>query len=233
MYTIGLYFKNEVYVLKTETLKDKAYSIIKSKIINCEYPPNAFLNESILMKEINASRTPIREALNKLEQENLLKIIPKKGLIVAAMTFNDIEIIYQARSLIEPFIIQTNGLKIDKERLKQIRESMQININEENRNFIYKVDNDLHQLIASSSENNYFKQMLDKIYDQNQRLRILTGQNTKNSLERTQQEHMKIINLLLEDKVIEAADAMRIHLENSKSASFTSTIKYAQLSAVR
>lgn len=53
----------------SENLKELAYETIKQKIIYCEYRPNTFLSESLLMKEIDASRTPIREALNKLEQE--------------------------------------------------------------------------------------------------------------------------------------------------------------------
>ena len=61
----------------SENLKELAYETIKQKIIYCEYRPNTFLSESLLMKEIDASRTPIREALNKLEQEGLVTIIPR------------------------------------------------------------------------------------------------------------------------------------------------------------
>lgn len=61
-------------------LKQIAYETIKEKIINCEYMPNDILSEMMLMKEIDASRTPIREALNMLSQEGLVKIIPKREL---------------------------------------------------------------------------------------------------------------------------------------------------------
>ena len=64
--------------MQKESLKNKAYNLIKTKIVNCEYPPNSFLNETLLMDEIGSSRTPIREALSKLEQENLVRILPKK-----------------------------------------------------------------------------------------------------------------------------------------------------------
>ena len=62
----------------TVNLKNKAYQLIKERIMTCEYGPNSFLNEADLIQEIDASRTPIREALNKLEQEGLVQIIPKK-----------------------------------------------------------------------------------------------------------------------------------------------------------
>lgn len=67
-------------------LKDKAYAIIKDKIINCEYLPGEVLSESRLLEEIKSSRTPIREALNKLEQEKLVCIMPKRGILVNEVT---------------------------------------------------------------------------------------------------------------------------------------------------
>ena len=75
---------------KTDTnLKQIAYETIKSKIIHCEYKPNDILSEMMLMEEIDASRTPIREALNMLAQEQLVQIIPKKGIMVLPLTMKD------------------------------------------------------------------------------------------------------------------------------------------------
>lgn len=68
-----------------ENLKELAYETSKQKIIQYEYRPNTFLSESLLMKEIDASRTPIREALNKLEQEGFITILPKKGVMDQSM----------------------------------------------------------------------------------------------------------------------------------------------------
>ena len=83
-------------------LKDKAYEMIREKIVNCELAPGSVLNESELIEEIGASRTPIREALNKLEQENLVTIIPKKCIIVRGITIDDIAEVFDARAVIEP-----------------------------------------------------------------------------------------------------------------------------------
>ena len=67
-------------------LKQIAYETIKRKIIHCDYMPNDILSEMMLMEEIDASRTPIREALNMLSQEGLVRIIPKKGIMVLSLT---------------------------------------------------------------------------------------------------------------------------------------------------
>ena len=72
--------------MKKETLKQHAYNIIKDKIINCEYAPSALLNEEMLKEDVQASRTPIRDALGRLEQEGLVTILPKKGIIFQSCT---------------------------------------------------------------------------------------------------------------------------------------------------
>ena len=73
--------------------------------MTCEYKPNTFLNEASLIQEIDASRTPIREAPNKLEQEGFVQIIPKKGVMVTGLTLQEINQTFEARILLEPFII--------------------------------------------------------------------------------------------------------------------------------
>ena len=61
------------------SLKLQAYQYLKTKILNCEYRPNEFLNEQKLCAEMgNISRTPMRDALGRLEQEGLITILPKR-----------------------------------------------------------------------------------------------------------------------------------------------------------
>ncbi len=64
--------------MKKETLKQKAYNFILEKIINCDYSPNTMLNEEQLKLETGMSRTPIRDALSRLEQDGLVSIKSKK-----------------------------------------------------------------------------------------------------------------------------------------------------------
>ena len=69
------------------SLKLQAYQYLKTRILNCEYRPNEFLNEQKLCAEMgNISRTPMRDALGRLEQEGLITILPKKGLMVSGIT---------------------------------------------------------------------------------------------------------------------------------------------------
>lgn len=213
--------------MQKASLKQRAYEIIKDKIINCEYLPNTFLNESILAEITEASRTPIREALNKLEQENLVVILPKKGIMVSELSINDINMIYQTRQLIETHVVKLYGDKIDKIELLNLRKELQMQMLKRQENDmplkeIYRIDNDLHMLFINKSGNRYYKQIMEQIYSQNQRLRALAGVKVEKRLEETHKEHVDIIDYLLDDKIEEAVKAMAVHLENSKKATFAS-----------
>ena len=78
------------------SLKLQAYQYLKTKILNCEYRPNEFLNEQKLCAEMgNISRTPMRDALGRLEQEGLITILPKKGLMVSGITEEDVHSMFE------------------------------------------------------------------------------------------------------------------------------------------
>ena len=86
------------------SLKLQAYQYLKTRILNCEYRPNEFLNEQKLCAEMgNISRTPMRDALGRLEQEGLITILPKKGLMVSGITEEDVHSMFEMRLLVEPY----------------------------------------------------------------------------------------------------------------------------------
>lgn len=79
--------------MAARNLKQQAYNVIKEKIINCEFAPGAVYNEEYLCEEVNTSRTPVRDALGRLEQEGLIKIMPKRGIVVSPLTLKDVRMV--------------------------------------------------------------------------------------------------------------------------------------------
>ena len=107
------------------SLKLQAYQYLKTKILNCEYRPNEFLNEQKLCAEMgNISRTPMRDALGRLEQEGLITILPKKGLMVSGITEEDVHSMFEMRLLVEPYALRTYGSGIPREQLETFAELM-------------------------------------------------------------------------------------------------------------
>jgi DNA-binding GntR family transcriptional regulator len=83
-----------------------AYQRLKQKILDNDYPPSAQVLESELAREFNVSRTPVREALVRLEQEGLLTIVPRHGARISALSPSDMREIYELLMSLEPTAVE-------------------------------------------------------------------------------------------------------------------------------
>lgn len=203
-------------------LSDVAYKFIKNKIISGEYPPNSMINETMICEEIESSRTPVREAINRLEQDHLVKVIYKKGIMVKDITLNDIKLIYETRLLIEPFALRNYGSQMDKEYLKVLWQKMK-RVPEGEKS--YQIDDELHYYIVSQTNNVYLMNTISAIYDHNMRLRVLTGKKNKTRIHYTSDEHNVILKYLIEDNLEEATKALILHLERSREAAYQAMLE--------
>lgn len=220
---LGFPMDSEVIVPKTN-LKTLAYNTIRQKIVNCEYTPGSYLNEEILTNQLNLSRTPVRDALGRLEQEGLVEIKAKKGVIVMPLSVNTINMIYEMRNLYEPYILTTYGNMIPAERLREfysifIQQDLDSERFQDNA-YLYEVDFSFHAMLVGSCPNGYIQRSYAMIQTQNERFRHMTGNKFGNRLRDTFEEHLAIIRPCLEGNWEAAAEGMRYHLEQSKKASF-------------
>lgn len=200
-----------------KNLKDKAYHIIKEKIINCKIEPGSFINEKDLLEEIGASRTPVREALNILESEHLVKIYAKRGIQVTDITIKDVINIYTIREVLEPLATRLATPNISQKALnkyyKLFQDEMNLKIEES-----FSIDRDFHELIVKSTNNNYLSDYLMRIYDLNNRISILSNVKVKNRREKDRLEHMQLISYFLERDADKAEKFMKQHMINGRNA---------------
>lgn len=83
-------------------LRDNIYQVIRRAILTCELRPGQELREQVLAQHYHVSRSPIRDSLLRLEQENLVTVLPRQGYRVKPISISDVEDILGLRLLIEP-----------------------------------------------------------------------------------------------------------------------------------
>lgn len=213
------------------TLKEKAYTTIKKKIIECEYLPGAVLSENELMKEIGSSRTPIREALNRLEQEDLVKIVPKRGIWVSELTTGMIYNIYEVRILLEPYVIREYGSEMEAETLEEIKKLCEELVNNKQENVLqYDMDTSerLHVYLLGVCKNAFITNLVKNVYDQNYRMGTLVAGNREERFFESQKEHINIINCILKKEYDKAADILAKHLVKSRNEGIEVMMKNLQ-----
>ena len=193
-------------------LKDKAYEIIREKIVNCEFAPGSILNESELIEEIGASRTPIREALNKLEQENLVTIVPKKCIIVRGITIDDIAEVFDARAVIEPQVLKLYADRISQRFLEDYYERCRKATDTQEQ---IRLDEEFHEVLYQVCDNKYLREVLRMVEGMDHRNRVY-----KSNDERVHEgivEHMAIVEKMLEKDCQAASVCLFDHIKNAKN----------------
>ena len=205
-------------------LKTLAYNTIRNKIVTCQYAPGTFLNEEQLTTELSLSRTPVRDALGRLEQERLLEIRPKCGILVRPLTLNDIDMTFEVRMLYEPYILTHYGVNLSVSKLKEFYEIFQKWDPEKelyrDKDFFYDLDYRFHAFLMSACPNEFINRSYDTIQTQNERFRYMTGNVSNFRLEATFKEHTAIVEPCLEGDWEKAADRLIYHLERSKASAF-------------
>jgi len=144
------------------------YEKLKSQIINFTLKPGQKLQDRQLGLEFGVSRTPIREALNRLVQEGFVRQIPGRGYFVKEISIKDIEEIYEVREALEVLAAQQAVRNINNHQIKRLSEILK-----SHEKLIQKGkvksrllgDADFHKTIALSSENRYLYEIINNIFD--------------------------------------------------------------------
>lgn len=196
---------------KRQSLKDKAYAYLKEKIIKCEFAPGMPLSERDLMEELGVSRTPIRDAINLLEQENLVRVYPQRGIFVEHITVKDIQDIFMVRKVVEPLVTKLATLRIPDDVLEELDllyQNLQPPIDPEKH---MENDRRFHTTIAQFCDNRYLEQILVDAYDRNSRVRYLSLRSNIR-LKEAIEEHKPIIKHLRNRDAEAAGEAMLQHI---------------------
>lgn len=192
-------------------LKDQVYDSLRTRIIECEYEPGTIVNETILMEELGVSRTPVREALHRLAIENLVTIIPKKGVIIKGISIEDIVQVFDARIVVEPQLMVLYGSRFPKDTLRNyLKDCRNADAVEE----IIHLDEHFHKVVYQLCGNHYLREMLLTIEGHNHRNRIWRS-NEKRVYD-SLQEHIGIAEALLADDYELASDRMKDHLTKAR-----------------
>ena len=212
---------------RDSSMQNQAYQFIRKKIERCEYAPNDMLSESLLREELGFSRTPVREAIGRLAQEGLVRVYPKRGIMVSPISIGDIHKIFEVRALVEPYALTAHNDKIDLAELARFSEIFHSYSGGGEDGEIYDVDDRFHETLIAAIENDYLIELCDRIHVQSVRLRVLSGRLIESRIRDTMAEHARIADACLALDWRGAALAMTEHLRRSKESSLAAIMRNA------
>ena len=199
---------------------DEAYNIIKEMIVNLQLQPSADISEEKLIQELNISRTPIREALQKLAKDGFVIVYPRKGTIVADITLDLINSIYEIRILNEPHMSRIACMKIHDEWIQRMKAGF-LSFGEQDVDIAgyIRLDYELHTELTRHTNNIFLKNLFKVVNDHNHRIRIQTSRRN-DVYGRSIQEHLEIIKALEGRNEAAVEEAVRTHILTAKREAF-------------
>jgi len=196
--------------IKKEILSSQVYHALKEMIANYRFSPGSRLNVEELSKEFGVSRTPIWEAIRRLEQEGLVNKIPNRGVFMAEMTLSMALQLYQVREVLEGLAGKLAVENIDDKKLKKMEkclEDLGKVIEQEDTIGYSKLDFTFHALIYEASGNPFLQAILESIKN---KMRPLVPLN-KALLDRGYREHKKVLEALRSKDPKKAEKALHQH----------------------
>lgn len=205
-------------LMESRPIREVAYEVLKHAIITSEIPAGERIVETEYADRLHISRTPLREALRKLERDGLVEYVMRRGVVVRAFTLDDVEEIYTIRNALEMLTLPAIVAKATPEDLAELRGQLaEMDVLVE--------AGDIEQLSPLTRQ---FHTRLTAVSRQNRILRVIEGQDEyirrfsamairqESRLKDAHQEHHRLVDYVEEKNLPAFTELMQHHIEASK-----------------
>ena len=193
---------------------DRAYLAIRGLIVSLELPPGAVIDERELMRRLGLGRTPVREALRKLAQEQLVEVFPRRGMFVTGVDVRDLARISEVRAALEPEAARLAAERAtEEERVELAALSDAIKSGAD----LMSLDERIHRTIYAAAHNDLMEKTLGEYYVLALRIWMIALDRAED-LEDAVEAHRDLITAIVIADTERAADLMRDHVENFERA---------------
>ena len=209
----------EVNMNEDLPLRDVVFNTLRKAILRGELKPGERLMEIQLANKLGVSRTPIREAIRKLELEGLVLMIPRKGAEVAQITEKNMQDVLEVRKALEELSVQLACERITPEQVEEMKmaaEDFRKVLKSGDVTKIAEADVKFHDIIFAATNNQRLITLLNNLREQMYRFRV-EYLKQKECYPQLLEEHDKLIALISGGEVEEACELMGCHIDNQAS----------------
>jgi DNA-binding GntR family transcriptional regulator len=196
--------------LQREKLGEQIYAVLKKMIANYRFQPGARLNIESIARELEVSRTPVWEAVRRLEQEGLVENIPNRGVFMSSLTAEKALDLYAVREVLEGMAARLVATRIDESSLEKMAKFIlrQREVIEKQDILAYsKLDFEFHAIVYDACGNEWLKELLETIKN---KMRPLTL-HMQPDFSKLIDQHAELVRALRRRDPEKAEEAFRRH----------------------
>lgn len=203
-------------------LRDVVFNTLRQAILTGELKPGERLMEIHLAERLGVSRTPIREAIRKLELEGLVTMIPRRGAEVAQITEKSMNDVLEVRRAVDALCVELACERITPEELDDLKEACErfaetVRAKEKDVKKIAQADVALHDIIVQATGNQRLIQLVNTLSEQMYRYRFEYLKDFSQH-EKLVEEHRIIYEGIVNKDKEKACEGARTHIDNQKNA---------------
>ena len=201
--------------MDTLSYSERAYNIIKKKIISLELAPGAVINEIALQRELGFGRTPIREALQRLSLEKLVNIMSRRGMFVAGIGITDLTKLFEMRVELESLAAELaarRGKPEHWQRMSAVLAQLPHPDDPDYNESLIALDQGCHEIIYEAADNPFLADTLTTTYALSLRLWYFSLSQI-GDMRGAIREHQQILEALKTADEQEAARLMGQHIQ--------------------
>lgn len=154
----------------SESLSDQAYRRLRDKIVRLEFAPGDVLREDSLREDLGIGRTPIREALQRLEREHFVTVVPRQGIFVTGIGIDELAMLFETRMVLEPYAARLAALRGGDLQWSAMEDALARTAAAADGNELLAIDRRCHELMWQAAGNRFLLDTLDMLYAQSDRL---------------------------------------------------------------
>jgi DNA-binding GntR family transcriptional regulator len=196
--------------VQASSLADRAYVAIRDLIVSLELPPGAIIDERQLVESLGIGRTPVREALRRLSQEQLVEVFPRRGMFVTGVDVRDLARISEVRAALEPEaarLAAERATEEERDELAALGDQIKRGAD------LMGLDERIHRSIYAAAHNHLLEKTLGEYYVLALRIWMIALDRAED-LEDAVEAHRDLIHEIVVGHGEGAAKRMRAHVEN-------------------
>src|SRR5215471_7041600 len=201
--------------LPRQSLRDAAYEAIKHRIITCKFKPGECINEASVSQLLGYGRTPVHQALDRLMLEEMVEVIPRKGVIVKPVILHDVMQMIDVRMVNETHCARLAAARADDTHIKALTDVLdraRLAIAGRDVHAMMMLDREFHLQLAAASKNFELAEVLRKLNERSLRFWFISF-NTPDHHRSFQDQHEAIFAAVRDRDAGGAESAMRAHID--------------------
>jgi DNA-binding GntR family transcriptional regulator len=195
------------------SLSSQAFVEIRRMIIRLELAPGDVVREDDLCVRLGIGRTPIREALQRLARDQFVTVVPRRGMSVSTIEPADFALLYETRSVLEPYAARLACRRGGSEHWREMRDVLAVAEGSVDDDELLSVDRRCHEIVWEAAGNRFTTDTLDMLYAQSDRvwhMYLADVANTRHAVV----EHAEILDALVVGDAERAAVLVEAHVRS-------------------